>query len=143
MTCSFIFCLMIRRPPSSTRTDTLFPYPTLFRSFSTAPRSPVHPELWVCADTVPLKRCGSARFADRAIAGSVRDGPSPCAFPGTDGRRLWSSNSDRRWNCSGQAVQLPLLIPAERLTSVDAIQLVAGGRLADACLARNIRTQLG
>src|SRR3546814_20133835 len=23
---------MIRRPPSSTRTDTLFPYPTLFRS---------------------------------------------------------------------------------------------------------------
>src|SRR3546814_14890453 len=26
------FCLMIRRPPSSTRTDTLFPYTTLFRS---------------------------------------------------------------------------------------------------------------
>src|SRR3546814_10643115 len=25
---------MIRRPPRSTRTDTLFPYPTLFRSFS-------------------------------------------------------------------------------------------------------------
>src|SRR3546814_1232766 len=24
---------MIRRPPRSTRTDTLFPYPTLFRSF--------------------------------------------------------------------------------------------------------------
>src|SRR3546814_15358647 len=27
----FVF-LMIRRPPRSTRTDTLFPYPTLFRS---------------------------------------------------------------------------------------------------------------
>src|SRR3546814_6382576 len=26
---------MIRRPPRSTRTDTLFPYTTLFRSFST------------------------------------------------------------------------------------------------------------
>src|SRR3546814_16180583 len=26
------FFLMIRRPPRSTRTDTLFPYPTLFRS---------------------------------------------------------------------------------------------------------------
>src|SRR3546814_18166287 len=26
------FCLMIRRPPRSTRTDTLFPYTTLFRS---------------------------------------------------------------------------------------------------------------
>src|SRR3546814_6770979 len=29
--CSF-FLLMIRRPPRSTRTDTLFPYTTLFRS---------------------------------------------------------------------------------------------------------------
>src|SRR3546814_15025734 len=36
MTCCFIsslfFFLMIRRPPRSTRTDTLFPYTTLFRS---------------------------------------------------------------------------------------------------------------
>src|SRR3546814_7988221 len=31
--CRFhLFCLMIRRPPRSTRTDTLFPYTTLFRS---------------------------------------------------------------------------------------------------------------
>src|SRR3546814_15597105 len=28
------YCLMIRRPPRSTRTDTLFPYTTLFRSRS-------------------------------------------------------------------------------------------------------------
>src|SRR3546814_10501475 len=28
----FFFCLIIRRPPRSTRTDTLFPYTTLFRS---------------------------------------------------------------------------------------------------------------
>src|SRR3546814_7855732 len=28
----FVFILMIRRPPRSTRTDTLFPYTTLFRS---------------------------------------------------------------------------------------------------------------
>src|SRR3546814_19648726 len=32
MSCLFFF-LMIRRPPRSTRTDTLFPYTTLFRSF--------------------------------------------------------------------------------------------------------------
>src|SRR3546814_3316351 len=38
--CSFVFFfflfffLMIRRPPRSTRTDTLFPYTTLFRSLS-------------------------------------------------------------------------------------------------------------
>src|SRR3546814_13349593 len=30
--CIVIFFLMIRRPPRSTRTDTLFPYTTLFRS---------------------------------------------------------------------------------------------------------------
>src|SRR3546814_1216489 len=37
----FVF-LMIRRPPRSTRTDTLFPYTTLFRSASacSGPRSP-------------------------------------------------------------------------------------------------------
>src|SRR3546814_17397857 len=32
----FVFFLMIRRPPRSTRTDTLFPYTTLFRSCSIA-----------------------------------------------------------------------------------------------------------
>src|SRR3546814_18534675 len=32
LNCVFIFFLMIRRPPRSTRTDTLFPYTTLFRS---------------------------------------------------------------------------------------------------------------
>src|SRR3546814_12849378 len=30
----FMFFLMIRRPPRSTRTDTLFPYTTLFRSLT-------------------------------------------------------------------------------------------------------------
>src|SRR3546814_4785741 len=30
--CTSFFCGMIRRPPRSTRTDTLFPYTTLFRS---------------------------------------------------------------------------------------------------------------
>src|SRR3546814_13800257 len=39
---SFFF-LMIRRPPRSTRTDTLFPYTTLFRS----------PAMWVAAGSPP------------------------------------------------------------------------------------------
>src|SRR3546814_2328286 len=34
---SFFFVLMIRRPPRSTRTDTLFPYTTLFRSLDKLP----------------------------------------------------------------------------------------------------------
>src|SRR3546814_15579669 len=33
-----IFFLMIRRPPRSTRTDTLFPYTTLFRSLAETTR---------------------------------------------------------------------------------------------------------
>src|SRR3546814_20336231 len=32
MSCYVVFLLIIRRPPRSTRTDTLFPYTTLFRS---------------------------------------------------------------------------------------------------------------
>src|SRR3546814_14700539 len=32
LACVFVFFVMIRRPPRSTRTDTLFPYTTLFRS---------------------------------------------------------------------------------------------------------------
>src|SRR3546814_15731558 len=36
----FFFFLMLRRPPRSTRTDTLFPYPTLFRS------PPVRYKVW-------------------------------------------------------------------------------------------------
>src|SRR3546814_20322962 len=35
MFCVCFFFLMIRRPPRSTRTDTLFPYTTLFRSAPT------------------------------------------------------------------------------------------------------------
>src|SRR3546814_12660136 len=38
--CSRSFFLMIRRPPRSTRTDTLFPYTTLFRSLRRASRVP-------------------------------------------------------------------------------------------------------
>src|SRR3546814_15112829 len=34
--CAVFFFLMIRRPPRSTRTDTLFPYTTLFRSAAPA-----------------------------------------------------------------------------------------------------------
>src|SRR3546814_20058696 len=34
----FFFFLMIRRPPRSTRTDTLFPYTTLFRSVCSTAR---------------------------------------------------------------------------------------------------------
>src|SRR3546814_3418317 len=40
-----MFYLMIRRPPRSTRTDTLFPYATLFRSFGPHQRRQVLEQL--------------------------------------------------------------------------------------------------
>src|SRR3546814_13230587 len=40
------FFLMIRRPPRSTRTDTLFPYTTLFRSAGTAARRWMQDDDW-------------------------------------------------------------------------------------------------
>src|SRR3546814_13474696 len=40
---SYVFFLMKRRPPRSTRTDTLFPYTTLFRSLTEIePDKPAH-----------------------------------------------------------------------------------------------------
>src|SRR3546814_11713262 len=44
--CMYFFFLMIRRPPRSTRTDTLFPYTTLFRSSPL--RLPVPPSVCIC-----------------------------------------------------------------------------------------------
>src|SRR3546814_14821204 len=44
ITSRVFFFLMLRRPPRSTRTDTLFPYTTLFRSMLTA-----------CATTTPYQ----------------------------------------------------------------------------------------
>src|SRR3546814_12246089 len=38
----YLYFLMIRRPPRSTRTDTLFPYTTLFRSYANHRRSYDH-----------------------------------------------------------------------------------------------------
>src|SRR3546814_7929348 len=35
MCCVYLFFVIVRRPPRSTRTDTLFPYTTLFRSSRT------------------------------------------------------------------------------------------------------------
>src|SRR3546814_2569880 len=49
----FFFFLMIRRPPRSTRTDTLFPYTTLFRSPRCRERGPRHPALRRPGDIVP------------------------------------------------------------------------------------------
>src|SRR3546814_14109444 len=60
--CFFFFFLMIRRPPRSTRTDTLFPYTTLFRSPACAARR--------LAQVRPAARC--PRNARRFPAARLR-----------------------------------------------------------------------
>src|SRR3546814_2515645 len=57
---------MIRRPPRSTRTDTLFPYTTLFRSYQSRPRrltDAVSQDLaWTFSRCGLSAHCGSARM---------------------------------------------------------------------------------
>src|SRR3546814_8007418 len=58
---------MIRRPPRSTRTDTLFPYTTLFRSIGRRVRSRDPTE--VDAGIVTLVRLGDGRGRDKRDGG--------------------------------------------------------------------------
>src|SRR3546814_2505269 len=56
---TYVFFLMLRRPPRSTRTDTLFPYTTLFRSPSncdTVTMARLHPRLHDALRFLPSDR---------------------------------------------------------------------------------------
>src|SRR3546814_4470155 len=69
---------MIRRPPRSTRTDTLFPYTTLFRSKNCQ---------WQCRR--PAKKLTLTKTAEPASS-STTNGDAPLAGPSP--RMLLSSN---------------------------------------------------
>src|SRR3546814_13945264 len=89
-----IFFLIIRRPPISTRTDTIFPYTTLFRSDCSDPRgsvpsparlrhSPSPPSAYVCqipaASSRPDGRrhsCGPVVPQSKAQAGGPEVTPT-------------------------------------------------------------------
>src|SRR3546814_8736210 len=60
-----LFFLMIRRPPRSTRTDTLFPYTTLFRSDAAADDAADH-------DQGGVPRAQAAHIAGRGIVHAGR-----------------------------------------------------------------------
>src|SRR3546814_6111412 len=60
----YFFCLMIRRPPRSTRTDTLVPYTTLFRSFGLAgPRAGAQDRRPMVASLLAIGRAAASRSA--------------------------------------------------------------------------------
>src|SRR3546814_8349201 len=88
--CLFFF-LMIRRPPRSTRTDTLFPYTTLFRSLPGGDRQ---------VDAVLLRRHAhhlAATPGDRAdIAVDDPHGLDDRTLGGLDlGGRVWDLEAER------------------------------------------------
>src|SRR3546814_15767570 len=88
---------MIRRPPRSTRTDTLFPYTTLFRSAPTYERTHGHRE--------------RAWDSDRVGRGYVPDG-SWFGFGFTDRTRSPSAQRLRiRRGCRGRSPDLRLRVP--------------------------------
>src|SRR3546814_12251019 len=92
----FFFFLMIRRPPRSTRTDTLFPYTTLFRSEEDAPIAPLDRLRYDLSDECRLARTGRSGEHDMALFESIWKGQrrnlvrqdNACLFPLRKGKRL-------------------------------------------------------
>src|SRR3546814_444053 len=60
---------MIRRPPRSTRTDTLFPYTTLFRSIAPTVHARMAPAPAAAAARVAIAAATAAAIAERCHAG--------------------------------------------------------------------------
>src|SRR3546814_16065859 len=77
---------MIRRPPRSTRTDTLFPYTTLFRSLLGPPRRAASPASPSCSISFRPSWCGPplARASPVVLAAHPRLGGA-MGFLGSDG----------------------------------------------------------
>src|SRR3546814_8496542 len=74
----FFFFLMIRRPPRSTRTDTLFPYTTLFDGlYGINPRQLVAPELFSSVQVIN----GASAFLNGAAPGGNGIGGSVNLIP--------------------------------------------------------------
>src|SRR3546814_749199 len=122
---------MIRRPPRSTRTDTLFPYTTLFRSSGTAAdrsQAPVLPKPAWPRDVAALAlwKSTSLRFANRMACRPDRSGGyrsrghrlrlrlrsagasalslAPCARRSADHQRRVVQLHRRQWLCDRLAL---------------------------------------
>src|SRR3546814_13205883 len=69
-----VFFLMIRRPPGSTRTDTLFPYTTLFRSLDRIGRGRAGQRRGPLRDN--LRQPGGRSTQQGQVAGRTRGSPA-------------------------------------------------------------------
>src|SRR3546814_12284620 len=72
------FVLMIRLPPRSTRTDTLFPYTTLFRSHLAPQAGEVTEVERVCHVDPAVERTHLSAATDCEGAAVARVEPDPC-----------------------------------------------------------------
>src|SRR3546814_13627826 len=129
--CSVVYCfffLMIRRPPRSTRTDTLFPYTTLFRAPRSAGRRaamprvvesacPVLPGREAFAAAPCPKRSGAApRREERAAAAPPVRSRSPAAHRPVPRRdRARPGSADRKSVVSGKGVSVRVDLGGRRI----------------------------
>src|SRR3546814_16991961 len=95
----FLFFLMIRRPPRSTRTDTLFPYTTLFRSQPESPNSyggSMTPEKFTVHISDEILQDMRARIAATRWAPEMEDMGRRYGFDGGYLRELARTRSEER-----------------------------------------------
>src|SRR3546814_8646664 len=110
-----LFFLMIRRPPRSTRTDTLFPYTTLFRSHPHRHRAD---QVVGNDNAVALDEAGHATISGtpRAVVPALVAG-TQC--PGRSMRRCEPGTASPRTDANGSRGQAPgrqcCVEPARRL----------------------------
>src|SRR3546814_486445 len=99
-----MFFLMIRRPPRSTRTDTLFPYTTLFRS---------QVPLVVAGLGVGTRRGGLDQGGGHA-GGIQRDGQARTDQAATDDQDTGGAHERGCWG-----VHAPMILPAPGCVGLD------------------------
>src|SRR3546814_18732411 len=115
---TFFFFLMIRRPPRSTRTDTLFPYTTLFRSCQL--RSPAARR----SQEDRLQMIGQQRNRRHR-----RSCPSHCPGECARASRVAAAarRKERAWHPLCGLARRTQLLPAHRLHRATALPACAGG----------------
>src|SRR3546814_11127016 len=125
---------MIRRPPRSTRTDTLFPYTTLVRSDSGRNRVPTpnNPALGLRAIRLCLKEPELFRVQLRAVLRASKLGRMQILLPMISNlpefRQACATTAAARHELIGEGYQLDADVPVGALTEVPAVALVPPAR---------------
>src|SRR3546814_17385100 len=112
---------MIRRPPRSTRTDTLFPYTTLFRSQTAMREGEIH-----AADHAVVRF--AARRAAAGVAGThLAPSPWPPNRPGRWWRRRTGAQDPGAWQLHrARSVRVAADGPAGAVRIAGAVAVGAG-----------------